>query len=651
MSRSNWIRGYVDAAPGFMARQRKNLGHVRYGWNHPKQVSFVFGCQRSGTKMLMRILDNCPAIRIYHENHASAFHDFQLRSDTVLRALVATSPAPCQVFKPICDSQHADSLLERFPAARGLWMYRNPNDVANSALEKWGKHQLEVIAAVARGETSTSAGEVAPWGWRTARIPAEVVAEIRRVYRGDLSESEGALLFWYLRNSFVFSLALDKHPRMRLCKYERLVESPIEHFPPVFAHIGADFSADYVARVRADSVGRATPPVASDEIRALCDGLLARLDACIAPAPVISPLLILINTLGVGGAEKHAVSVANWFSDHGADVTVAASGGDLVPTLRPAVKFVDAPFRRVRADLPAAATLVRQLIRTAQPAAILANSLAMTLIARAAQPTRGLPIVNIAHGWPVQKYGMVGKLLLSADRVVAVSPDVKHRLVEGGLSPTRCTVIENGVDCTNLGRRTGMIRSQTRASLGATEDAVLVVTLGRLTPQKAHHHVITLAKLLRERHPQLRYAILGEGARAAELQAFATSEGVADLVCLAGLRTDTANVLGSADIYLSCSDWEGMPLSTIEAMASRLPTVATQTEGSGQLLTEGCGLVVPIGNVEAMANALSTLVNNPDLRQQIGEAANKRARARFGHERMMSELAAVLANLTTVATT
>lgn len=650
MNRSKWIRGYVDAAPGFMARQRKNLGHVRYGWNHPTQVSFVFGCQRSGTKMLMRILDNCPAIRIYHENHASAFHDFQLRSDSVLRALVATSPAPCQVFKPICDSQHADSLLARFPAARGLWMYRNPYDVANSALEKWGKHQLEVIAAVARGEIGTEANEVAPWGWRTARIPADVASQIRNVYRADLTESEGALLFWYLRNSFVFSLGLDKHPRMRLCQYERLVEAPLEHFPAVFGHIGADFSADYVARVRADSVGRASPPAASDEIRALCDDLLSRLDACVAPAAVVSPVLILINTLGVGGAEKHAVTVANWLSDRGADVTIAASGGDLVPALRPAVHFVQAPLTRVRTDLPAAGARVRRMVREVQPAVILANSLAMTLIARTAQLSRGVPIVNIAHGWPVEKYGVVGKLLVAADQVVAVSPDVKHRLVEGGLPSDRCTIIENGVDCSDLGPRTGDIRTNTRRSLGAEDNAVLVVTLGRLTPQKAHHHVITLAKMLRERHPELRYAILGEGARADELASLAAEHGVADLVCLAGLRTDTANVLGSADIYLSCSDWEGMPLSTIEAMASGLPTVATKTEGSGQLLTDGCGLIVPIGDVDALAAGLSKLASDLDLRLQIGESANRRARARFGHERMMLELAGLLNKLTTVAT-
>lgn len=114
------ISAWREAAPRFLARQVKSPSQLRLGWDHPKRTSFVFGCQRSGTKMLMRILDNSPETRIYHENHASAFHDFQLRSNAVVRALAASSPAPAQVFKPICDSQRADELLADFPHARGL---------------------------------------------------------------------------------------------------------------------------------------------------------------------------------------------------------------------------------------------------------------------------------------------------------------------------------------------------------------------------------------------------------------------------------------------------------------------------------------------------------------------------------------------------
>ncbi|MDP2307735.1 MAG: glycosyltransferase [Pseudomonadota bacterium] len=643
------LRSWREAAPGFLRRQEKNLDQLRYGWDHPQQLCFVFGCQRSGTKMLMRVLDKSPATRIYHENNALAFDDFQLRSDRIVRTLLRISPAPSQIFKPICDSQEADRLLTRFPAAHGLWIYRHHDDVANSALHKWGAHQREVVAAVASGERVA-------WGWRTARLPDTVVANVRRVYRDDLCDDEGALLFWYLRNAFFFELGLHEHPRVLLVKYERMVQAPESTFPAVFAHVGAPFDAGFIERVHAGSVGRNEAPRASPEIRALCADLLARLDAW-APAPVpaaaprpvspvlVSPVLMLINTLGVGGAERYVVTVANWMAERGVDVAIAASPGELVGELLPSVGYVATPLRRVRGGLPLAALRVRGILRARRPAAIVANSLVVTWIARAAQVRRRVPIVTIAHGWPDHRYRRVGPLLRIADRVVAVSPEVKAKLVSAGLDPGRCDVIFNGVDCTNLGPRVGAARVSARAAMGAGPDDLVVVILGRLSAQKAHHHVIALAERLRERRPELRFAIVGEGARAEELTRLVRAAGLDDRVRLLGLRSDVPDLLGSADIYLSCSDWEGMPLSTIEAMAAALPTVATRTEGSGQLLTEDCGVVVPVGDVAAMAEAVERLAADAPLRARLGEASRRRALASFGHDRMARELAALVARV------
>lgn len=640
MTLSEQIQAWRAAAPGFLERQRKTVGQARYGWAHPRTVAFVFGCQRSGTKMLMRVLDRSPATRIFHENNALAFHDFQLRPDPILRALVAANPAPSQIFKPICNGQEADAILARFPDAVGLWTYRRPDDVANSAVQKWGGHQREVVAAVATGDLDR-------WGWRTALLPPEIVEDVRRVYRPDLSDHEGALLFWYLRNAFFFTLGLDHHPRMLLVRYEDLVREPERAFQPVFDHVGARFDPGFLDKVHSGSIRRRDPAPASPEIRALCEGLLARLDAVVdarpaAPTPV-SPVLMLINTLGVGGAEKYVVTVSNWLVEHGAKVSVVSEPGELVAELHPAVRHHEGALGRVRGDLPRAALAIRRILDEERPAVVVTHSLAMTWVARVAGVGRGIPVVNVAHGWPADRYRSVGPLMRAADRVVAVSPEVQAKLVEGGLDAARSVVIHNGVDCRGLGPRTGAVREAVRASFGAGPEDVLVVTVGRLEAQKAHQHVITLAVALRERRPEVRFAIVGTGDRADELAALAREAGVADRVCLPGLRSDVGDILGSADLYLSCSDWEGMPLSTIEAMASGLPTVATRTEGSAQLLDERSGIVVDVGDTDAMAAAVQALAADADRRAAMGSAAAARARASFSHERMAGELAAVLA--------
>lgn len=638
------LQGLRAAAPGFVRRQLKTIGQVRFGWNHKKQVSFVFGCQRSGTKMLMRVLDRSPHTRIFHENHASAFRNFELRSDRVLRTLVRVNPAPAQVFKPICDSHKADLLMERFPHARAVWIYRHPEDVANSADVKWGAHQADLARAVATGDLHS-------WGWRTERLSDELVDTIRRVYRPDLSPAEGALLFWYMRNSFFFSLGLDRDPRVRLVRYEDLVTAPESAFAPVLEHLGVPMSPDLFDKVRPSSIRRRAPPQASDEIRALCLDLQARLDEALArqeaatsqasPAETRS-ILILINCLDLGGAERYAVTIANWMAANGVRVSVAGSDGVLRQGLDPRVAFHDAPLRDVRWDLPRASMIVREVIQLHRPDAIIANSLAAAWVARAAQGLHRIPIVSVGHGWPADRYSQVAPLMGVVDRVVAVSPEVKRKLIGGGLAPERCTVIFNGVDCRPLGPRQGQERTQARALMQATDEDLLVINVGRLSAQKAHHHMLTVASRLRGELPRLRWAVVGPGEREEELLDLRRQLGLEDIFTFLGARQDVPLLLGSADLYLSSSDWEGMPLSTIEGMASGLPCVATRTEGTTELLDADSGVIVAVGDVDAMAAEVARLARDSERRLAMGMAARTRAQTHFSHDRMTRELLAVV---------
>ncbi|MFH1463033.1 MAG: glycosyltransferase [Pseudomonadota bacterium] len=639
MSLPERLQGWRAAAPAFRARQAKHLRQLGDGWHRPQQVSFVFGCQRSGTKMLLRVLDESPEIRIFHENNALAFQDFELRPAPVLRALAAASPARCQVFKPICDSQRADRLLGDFPAARGIWIFRQPGDVARSAVEKWGEHQREVVDAIARGDT-------AAWGWRTRGLPEQVVAQVRAVHRPDLTAYEGALLFWWVRNSFYFALGLDAHPRMMLVKYEDLVLEPSERFPAVFAHVGARFEPRFFARVHGGSVRGEHNQEVSPQILALCTALLERLDARAhtpAPPAVISPVAMIIDTLGIGGAERYVVMVANWMAAAGAELTVIAEPGGFEEELAPGVAYVDLPLDRVRKGIPIAAARVAWALARRPPAAIVAHSLATTWIARLALAGRRVPLVTVAHGWPEARFRRVAPLLrAAADMVVAVSPEVRDKLVAAGLPAERCQVIQNGVDCAPFRRREGAARHAARAVLGAGSEDVVVIVVGRLSAQKAHHHVFAIAERLRQHHPEVRFALVGEGERAEELRAMQVAAGLAERVRFVGVRRDVPDLLGSADLYLSCSDWEGMPLATIEAMASELPCVATHTEGTGLLLHEDCGVIVPVGDVEGMAAGIARLAEDAALRARMGAAARARALERFSHERVARELAELL---------
>ncbi|HCH61322.1 MAG TPA: hypothetical protein DFR83_00860, partial [Deltaproteobacteria bacterium] len=142
------------------------------------------------------------------------------------------------------------------------------------------------------------------------------------------------------------------------------------------------------------------------------------------------------------------------------------------------------------------------------------------------------------------------------DRVVAVSPDVKSRLVAADWSVSTVMVVHNGIDCRPFEPPDAATCLRIRRELAAPDpDHILVGTVGRLTAQNAQHHIFAMAARLRDSHPRIRFALVGTGARAEELRTLGETLGVSDRVLLAGQRVDIPQILSSVDRYLSCSDW------------------------------------------------------------------------------------------------
>jgi len=235
---------------------------------------FVGGCHRSGTSMLMDTIEVSPHTWVYHESSYNlAFRDYRLRPLSWIDRLVEWTRARWVVFKPVCDAHLMDHILERFPAARIIWPYRSYQDVANSAVRKWGAHHREIMGAIARQDRA--------WlGWRGERLDPVVVQCVANLYRDDMSLEAAASLQWYLRNHFFFELALDKDPRVLLLRYEDLVAAPKEHFRRIFSFVGnCPLDGLNLSAISTRSVARAPFPDIDPEIAALCDELTSRLDA------------------------------------------------------------------------------------------------------------------------------------------------------------------------------------------------------------------------------------------------------------------------------------------------------------------------------------------------------------------------------------
>lgn len=239
---------------------------------------FVVGCQRSGTSMVLDVLDRGASVWTFGENHPAVARNYRLRSAVRLRVVARGTPARCVVFKPLCDSQWTDRLLVEHPAARALWMYRRPFDVARSANVKWADHQRDVLRRM----------HVRDWdalGWRGERLSETVLAAVDAHYRAEMTLASASVLYWWVRNLLYFELGLAEDPRVLPVRYEPLVQEPEPSFRAVFGFLGLPFVPDSVAHVHARSVQTGSDPSVDPEIAEMAQELLERLDRSERPSP------------------------------------------------------------------------------------------------------------------------------------------------------------------------------------------------------------------------------------------------------------------------------------------------------------------------------------------------------------------------------
>lgn len=355
-----------------------------------------------------------------------------------------------------------------------------------------------------------------------------------------------------------------------------------------------------------------------------------------------SSVLVLTNALGRGGAERWSIGVTAELARRGIRTTLAAAPGPLVDDVDRAVTYLPAPLDRGAAGLPAAIAAVARLRRRVQPAVVLTHSVGTTLAARATDPFRRTPLVAVAHGWPGWRYPAVAPLLRAADRVVAVSAEVGARLVDHGLDRARVSIVPNGIDLSPFEGRPPEVLAAARRTLGADPDDVLVISVGRCVAQKRQERVVDAAIRLARTHPRLRWAIVGDGPSRAALRARVDDAHLGDRVRLPGWRDDVADLLLASDLYVCTSDWEGMPLAVIEAMAARLAVISTDVEGIATLLDDGAGIRVPVGDAGALDATIGQLADDEPARLALGARARARVAREFSEAGMVDRLLAVL---------
>jgi len=186
-----------------------------------------------------------------------------------------------------------------------------------------------------------------------------------------------------------------------------------------------------------------------------------------------------------------------------------------------------------------------------------------------------------------------------------------------------------------------------RRTLGLPPDALVVGTVGRLVWQKGHAHLLAAAGRLAGALPGARYLVVGAGEEEQRLRAQAQQAGLGDRVVFAGYRQDIPALMAAMDIFVLPSRRENMPQALLEAMAMARPIVSTASIGVREVVEDGVtGFVVPLGDVDALADRLMALARDAELRERMGAGARARIRNGFTRDDMLMRVEGLLGELT-----
>ncbi len=271
-----------------------------------------------------------------------------------------------------------------------------------------------------------------------------------------------------------------------------------------------------------------------------------------------------------------------------------------------------------RAGLSPAAAHAAWLL-AANPGLLHAHDGHATTLAGMAAAMRNRPFITTRRVvFPLRRQGFWKR----ADRVVAISGAVRDVLVRDGIPSERIPVIHSGIDLDTLAHVSPL---GARAAHGLPVESPLVIAVGQLEPSKDHQTLLAAAAHLHQSHPDLHWAIAGRGPLERTLREDIRARGLADRVHLLGQLADPLPLMAAADLFVTSSRDEGLGTAMLDAMALGRPVVATASGGIPEVLTDGAGIVVPVGDAVALGEAVRRVITEEPHRLTLGSLARQRA--------------------------
>lgn len=330
---------------------------------------------------------------------------------------------------------------------------------------------------------------------------------------------------------------------------------------------------------------------------------------------------LVAGTLAQGGAEKQLVYLVQALRSAGAEVKLFSltRGEHHERELR--AMGVDPVWIGKHGNPAMRVAALAMALRDFRPHILQATHFYVNLYVRIVAPMYGAIGIGAVRNdveHEVQANGRWGPWLLRAPAALIMNSHAAwQNAIDLGLPARQLNILPNAIDIRDFDERAAAVPVVARR-----DGESLVIGVGTLARRKRFDRFVRALSLARARGARLRGALVGDGPERDALETLANELGLLpDALTFAGRRNDIPALLRSADIYLLTSEHEGFPNVVLEAMASRLPVVATPAGDAGVIVEEGrTGFVVPHDALEEMAARLVRLAASPELRASMGAA-------------------------------